>query len=178
MIELITGGSGSGKSEYAEARISALHRGNPDKPLIYIAAMKPFGDEAGERIVRHRKMRAGKGFITVERYIDIEHLSFETGSDALLECLGNLTANEMFSGEGVDNNCAERIKRGIDALARKCKNLCIITNEVFSDGIKYSSDTDLYMRKLAEINIYTADIADRVTEVVCSVPVSIKGGAD
>ena len=61
-------------------------------------------------------------------------------------------------------------------LARVCRSACIVTNEVFSDGIDYGEGTDMYMRALADINIYIAGIADRVTEVVCSVPTVIKGG--
>lgn len=178
MIELITGGSVSGKSEYAERRICEAHRANAEKPLVYIAAMQPFGAEARERIARHRAMRSGKGFETVERYTGIDGSEAELGSDVLLECLGNLTANEMFSGDAADAGCAERIKRGLDSLARRCANLCIITNEVFSDGMRYGADTVLYMRALAEVNIYAARIADTVTEVVCAVPVRIKQAED
>ena len=71
MILLVTGGSASGKSEYAENRALQLAKAE-QKKLIYLAAMKPFGEEAAKRIERHRQLRAGKGFETVERYTDIE----------------------------------------------------------------------------------------------------------
>ena len=73
MILLVTGGSASGKSEYAENRALQLAKAE-QKKLIYLAAMKPFGEEAAKRIERHRQLRAGKGFETVERYTDIEGL--------------------------------------------------------------------------------------------------------
>lgn len=174
MIELITGGSGSGKSEYAERRICSAHEKNMERPLVYIATMQPYGAEGHERVKRHRKLRRGKGFDTLECYTGIDGLSITEGSDVILECIGNLVANEMFSSATADAGCVSRIKRGIDTLARNCKNLCIVTNEVFSDGIKYDAGTDMYMRAIAEVNIYIASIADRVTEVVFSVPITIK----
>ena len=57
MFTLLIGGAASGKSGYAEA---LLLRG-PARPLVYIAAMEPFGPEAEARIARHRALRAGKG---------------------------------------------------------------------------------------------------------------------
>ena len=54
MITLVTGGSGSGKSAYAEEVLT----GFGDFPRIYIATMYPFDEESKKRIERHRKMRA------------------------------------------------------------------------------------------------------------------------
>ena len=56
MIHLVTGGSGSGKSAYAEQCI--LDFGGTRR--VYIATMQPFGAEGQARIARHRKMRAAK----------------------------------------------------------------------------------------------------------------------
>ena len=62
MFHVITGGSGSGKSAYAEEKILELGQA----PRIYIATMYPFDQESHLRIARHRKMRAEKEFETVE----------------------------------------------------------------------------------------------------------------
>ena len=56
MVTLITGGSGSGKSAYAESVIT----GFGEHERIYIATMYPFDEESHERIRRHRKMREKK----------------------------------------------------------------------------------------------------------------------
>ena len=56
MIHLVTGGSGSGKSAYAEQCI--LDFGGTRR--VYIATMQPFGAEGQARIARHRKLRAAK----------------------------------------------------------------------------------------------------------------------
>ena len=61
MLHLITGGSGSGKSRYAEGEILKLGPGR----RIYIATMYPYDEESRQRIARHRAMRAGKNFETI-----------------------------------------------------------------------------------------------------------------
>ena len=92
MIHLVTGGSGSGKSVYAEQCI--LDFGGTRR--VYIATMQPFGAEGQARIARHRKMRAAKKFSTIECYTNLKEVELEPGSDVLLECMSNLTANEIF----------------------------------------------------------------------------------
>ena len=75
MIQLITGGSGSGKSVYAEnwlIRQGSREACGKEKPFLYIATMRPFGQESRQKILRHRNQRAGKGFATLECYQDLE----------------------------------------------------------------------------------------------------------
>ncbi len=50
-----------------------------------------------------------------------------------------------------------------------------MTNDVFSDGVRYDALTMEYMRRLAELNAWIAARADSVTELVFSLPVAIKG---
>ena len=54
MVELVTGGSGSGKSEYAESRVMAHARACPSLKKYYFATMIPYGKEGKERIERHK----------------------------------------------------------------------------------------------------------------------------
>ena len=54
MLTLVTGGSGSGKSAFAEDRVLSFG----DARRIYIATMHPFDEESHKRIERHQKMRA------------------------------------------------------------------------------------------------------------------------
>lgn len=99
MLYIITGVSGSGKSEYAENLAVKLAA---DAPLYYAATMEPYGQEGRERIRRHHKLREGKGFQTIECYRDITRIVEEIGqaqcrnATILLECMSNLLANEMF----------------------------------------------------------------------------------
>lgn len=171
----VTGGSGSGKSEYAERRVLELG----ETQRIYIATMMCFDEESKKRVARHRKMRQGKGFYTVERYLDLKNLDFSDLEQSrkgmprtvLLECMSNLAANEMFDPKGTHGLAAEEIKTGIDRLLGKCDNLVVVTNEVFSDGLTYDRETEKYQQILGEINRYMASRADEVVEVVYGIPV-------
>ena len=167
MLVLVTGGSGSGKSEFAE-NIAVSFGGE----RTYIAAMKPSEDaECRERIERHRKMRALKCFKTVECYSGIKKLNI--GGTAVLECMSNLLANEMF-GEGGDGAVGE-ILDGIRYLNETCDNLIVVTNEIASDGVDYVGDTKKYMRYLGMINREIAKEADTLYEVVCGLPNKLRG---
>ena len=80
MITLITGGSGSGKSAYAEQKVVEFG----DFNRIYIATMYPFDEESHQRIARHRAMRAEKNFSTVECYVGLKNVKIPKHSCVLL----------------------------------------------------------------------------------------------
>lgn len=170
MITLITGGSKCGKSSLAERLLD----GFPDGGKYYIATMIPFGDEAEAAVARHRIMRSGKGFETVEKYTDIHELSFENGCGILLECIGNLCANEMFSNEEIKNPVT-KIVNGIKSISQNSEHLVIVTNEVGCDGYEYTAETQFYIRAMAEINREIALMADNVIECVYGIPIILKG---
>ena len=170
MFHLITGGSGSGKSAFAEDWLVRVSRGK----RIYIATMYPFDEESHARIRRHRAMRASKQFVTVERYTDLAGLSLPEGADVLLECMSNLTANEMYRQDGAGQDTVQAIRKGIDRLLAQAANLAVVTNEIFSDGIRYDDSTELYLKNLGTINQAMAARADLVTEVVYGIPVPVK----
>ena len=169
MFELIIGGSGSGKSEYAEKRAAELCEGGG--PLLYIATMKSDGEAARNRIQRHRRMRSGKGFRTIEKPTDLMSLPVPGNATVLLECMSNLLANEMFDNGG---NYLTRIISGIERLLSECRNLVLVSNDIFSDGIIYDGETEEYKTALAELNRFCAEKADKVTEVTSWIPNIIK----
>ncbi|OON86970.1 hypothetical protein BXO88_05350 [Oribacterium sp. C9] len=222
MYYLITGGAGSGKSEYAEALAVAL-AGNEDaetqklltevensgvieptvednpgreRPfkgekkrgeLYYIATMFPYEDlETKKRIERHRLLRAGKGFVTIERPLDIGRVTGEiiekAGGDCfheenrlsdavvLLEDLTNLYANECYETDGHIHEIAAPLRE----LSANVKDLIVVANELYSDGREYPEETEKFLRNLGELNREMAGDADRVIEVVAGLPVNIK----
>ena len=166
MIVLVTGGSGCGKSTWAEKLIATL----PEEKRFYIATMQVYDDESVKRVARHRAQRADKGFTTIECEKDLASADIPAGSIVLLEDLVNLMANEMFDGGDVG-----RIVPALDALAQKCRHLVMVTNDVFSDGVTYAESTQEYLQQLALINARAADLADCVVEVVYSIPLCVKG---
>ena len=172
MIILLTGGSACGKSTYGEALAIKY-----PLPRYYIAAMEPYGEESRLRIARHREMRREKGFTTIERYIDLAHLELpQKGGVALLECLCNLTANEMFRPDGAGADTIKAVLDGIENLAAQCAVLIVITNDVGSGGDDGFDESTLeYIRTLGEINRLAAAHADSVAELVCGIPLMLKG---
>ncbi|MDO5390629.1 MAG: bifunctional adenosylcobinamide kinase/adenosylcobinamide-phosphate guanylyltransferase [Eubacteriales bacterium] len=172
MITLITGGSGSGKSAYAEDQV--LLEGEARR--IYVATMYPYDKESHHRIERHRRMRAGKGFETVECYTNLKELQVPKDSVVLLECMSNLVANEMFQPKGAHERTVEEILQGVRVLEKQARHLFIVTNEIFSDSMEYEEETKLYQNYLGQINIKIARMAERVVEVVYGIPIENKKG--
>ncbi len=170
MVTFVVGGSGSGKSEYAEGIIM----GGSSPNRFYIATMQPFDEEAFAKIERHRKMRAHKGFETIECQRNLADAGVSPGSDVLLECISNLVANEMFDPKGAKEKTTSAIMEGIDRLRNLADNFVIVSNNVFGDGDDYSPETLEYIKTIAEVNGRIADISDHVVEVVCGIPVKIK----
>ena len=69
MVYLIIGGSGSGKSAYAE-QLMECFTGVTEK--YYLATMQIFDEEGEKRKEKHRAARQGKGFLTIEQPRDIK----------------------------------------------------------------------------------------------------------
>lgn len=187
MLAMVIGGSGSGKSEYAEGLAVKLEPGRK----LYLATMYPWDEESKRKIERHRRMRAKKEFVTLECFYDlvqgIEEYSKEQAnkeiSTAFLDCMSNLVANELYCEGGYVNrkefkdtmSLEESVLQGIDLLCQKFEHVVIVTNDVFGDGVVYDKGMQEYLRHLARINEGIAKRADLVVEVVCGIPVIQKG---
>lgn len=172
MLTLITGGSGSGKSEFAED-LSVSYKSNN---LIYIATMFLYDNESLKKVERHRRMRNHKSFKTIECFKNLKSLFISNNSTVLIDCMSNLVANEMYLEGGAKDKTVQEVIRGIESINNQAENLVIVTNEVFSDGIVYDDDTMRYIRNLGEINKEIGKKADNVVEVVYSIPIFHKGG--
>lgn len=176
MMILVTGGSGSGKSAFAEDQVVAF--GEAER--IYIATMFPFDEESRKRVQRHQNMRKGKGFETIECYTGLERVRVPEGSTVLLECMSNLVANEMFQEDGAHERTVQEIQKGVKSLREQVGNLVIVTNEIFSEAVSYEGETGTYQEYLGKINQELALLADEVVEVVYGIPIyhkKKKGGA-
>ena len=153
---LITGGSGSGKSAYGEKRI--LEAGEMTR--YYIATMEVFGEEGRKKVERHKKLRQGTGFITIESPKDVgrvEKTGTELEPDRRTEAL------------------AEKICADIAKIDEAADFFAVITNEVGSDGEMYEKETLEYIRLLGLVNCRLAKMASEVVEVVYGIPVMKKG---
>ena len=196
MMVLVVGGSGSGKSSYAEkvtvslaqesvkeitksenTSLSDFKLNIPKK--YYLATMQVFDDEGRKKVDRHRKLRNGKGFFTIEQPVRISSAleKMEDGDrTVLLECISNLTANEMFSEKKTmtEIQVTENVIRDIKMLKEQTNHLVVVSNNIFEDGTTYDEITTKYIRAMGKINQKLAALADRVVEVVAGIPVTLK----
>lgn len=203
MLHIVYGGSASGKSSYAESFAMSLQGDGRLLYIATMYPYKwnttEIDSETMQRINRHRAMRADKGFDTVECYRHVEHIMAKRQDVLLLECMSNLLANEMYLEPDADDGgrsetMSEMEKAGVEMsktmspvskkivqalvdLSARVQELVIVTNDVFSDGgsLTYDESTREYVKNLAEINCALAREAATVTEIVCGIPVKIKG---
>lgn len=178
---LVTGGSGSGKSAFAEQL--AVERSGTGR-RYYLATMQIYDEEGERKVKRHRAMRAEKGFLTIEQP---EHIAktlciLSAQDTVLIECISNLAANEMF-GKTMQSfeqdmwsaqKTASKITAEIGKMDKAVQNLVVVTNNVFEDGIIYDDATMEYIKALGSINCSLSAIAEEVWETVAGIPVLIK----
>lgn len=197
MMYLIIGGSGSGKSAYAEELLFSL----PDAgKKYYIATMQVCDEESVRRVKKHRKQREGKKFYTIEQPVHASKAlaqMYAGKKSAMLECVSNLVANEMFAKDvyaedmhaddcdiietGLKKSkdysaevVADKIVDDIMKLYQPLQQLVIVSNNVFEDGISYDEMTMEYIKTMGIVNQKLAAVADVVTEVVVGIPVMVK----
>ena len=174
---LVLGGSGSGKSAYAEERIKKISL-EKRLPVYYVATMKVYGAEEEKIVERHKQLRAGKGFFAVEQPTDLCQVLDKVEEDCavILECLSNLCANEMFNDNEIlsEDTVVAKICDHIKGVNEKVKDMVVVSNNIFDDGVAYDETTLAYIRALGRINRYTAQLAEEVWETVVGIPVQIK----
>ncbi|MEI3282991.1 MAG: bifunctional adenosylcobinamide kinase/adenosylcobinamide-phosphate guanylyltransferase [Enterocloster sp.] len=182
---LITGGSGSGKSAYGEKRI--LEAGEMTR--YYIATMEVFGEEGRKKVERHKKLRQGKGFITIESPKDVGRekvLEMQAVQTVMvrkkqfcwnvfpisqpMKCLAVPLETELEPDRRIEA-LAEKICTDIEKIDKAADFFAVITNEVGSDGEMYEKETLEYIRLLGLVNCRLAKMASEVVEVVYGIPV-------
>lgn len=167
MIILIIGTPDSGKSALAEKISVDLSK---DRPKYYIATMIPYGTEGNKRVEKHRKMRSGKGFTTLEWPDDIERRIIDCALDfhsstVLLECMSNLIGNEMHSKNNTNKSLeeiSELIVSETGILGSAAENLVIVTNDFPVNDEGYDEDTKRYISLVIAVNKRLFDMADKV----------------
>lgn len=166
----IIGSPDSGKSAEAEKIVTELS--DPDH-RIYIATMIPYGKEGMERVMKHRRMRDGKGFITIEAPFDIcrslEEYNMSNGSrlgdmTVLLECLSNIVANELFERRSHRDEMLGRLYEDIRWIAQRAGNLVIVSNH-FEIEDSFDEETRFYAETLDMLNEMVSGLADKTIRI-------------
>lgn len=183
MMVLVIGGSGSGKSAYAEQLAVSLAQGNDFAKermrKYYLATMRIWDAEGQRKADRHRRLRSGKGFLTIEQPAAVHGAleKMEAGErTVLLECISNLAANEMFSEENMKTamQTTEAVVRSVALLKEQTTHLVVVSNNVFEDGVSYNETTMEYISAMGSINRKLAEMAEQAAEVVAGIPVMLK----
>lgn len=170
MFITVIGGSGSGKSEMAEQIADTLCKG----PKVYAATMIAWDEESRKRIRRHQGQRAGRHFRTVECPSGLEKIVFEKKESViLLECISNLTANELYAGENFTiqnpDNVVERIIRGIRHFKENSDHLVVVANEMFQNGTM-NEEMRTYLDVAGQISRFLMKESDVWIESVFGIP--------
>ena len=192
MMYLIIGGSGSGKSAYAEELLFSL----PDAgKKYYIATMQVCDEESRRRVQKHRKQREGKRFDTIEQPVHVSGAltQMDAGKkSAMLEkdiYAEDMYANDphvedmhaddcdvMETGLKKSKDCsaeavADKIVDDIMKLHQPLQQLVIVSNNVFEDGVSYDEMTMEYIKTMGIVNQKLAAVADVLTEGVVGIPI-------
>jgi adenosylcobinamide kinase/adenosylcobinamide-phosphate guanylyltransferase len=179
-ITLVTGGSRSGKSSFAESLLK-----NTDD-VLYIATAIVTDEEMRDRIKKHINSRNSK-WTTYEGYFDldkaIEKYDIE---NIMLDCITIMTTNLMFKEEiDFDNISMEEvdallndIKIEFDKLILKVrannKNLVMVTNEVGLGIVPENKLSRIFRDIAGYVNQYIASLSDEVYLVSCGLPLKLK----
>lgn len=178
---VIYGTASSGKSNIAE-QVAMESASKSGTSLIYIATMENETDAAKARIKKHRASREGKGFYTIEEMRRLKaHALSVKNKTVLLECVSNLCANIYFKELGENAATSDDIIRmtddvisGIKTLDESAKDMVIVTNDIFCDGIIHDRWTEAYVQFLAGVNMNLSKICDEFYEVINGIPKRLK----
>ena len=167
-VVLITGGSRSGKSTYAENLALEL-----SESPVYLATARIWDEEFRERVRRHQARRGPRWTnLEEEKFLSRHDL---TGRVVVVDCLTLWATNFFFDLESDVDRALEAMKAEFDRFTAQDATFLFVTNEI---GMGGTSDNAL-QRKFTDLqgwmNQYAASQADEVVLMVSGIPVKIKG---
>ena len=173
---LITGGSRSGKSAFAQQQAEQINA-----PRLFIATCPRIDPEMDERIQRHQQDREGLDWQTAEvPFLLAEELErTPVGTTVLIDCLTLWINNLMYEAEQKGQEISEdQIATLAEELACAARDhqgpVFLVTNEV---GLGIVPDNPLvrrYRDLVGRCNQVIAAFADQVFLVSCGIPLQIK----
>lgn len=176
-IVLVTGGSRSGKSDYARRKAEELAG-----PRAFIATCTPVDAEMAERIRRHRLARDPDQWTTIEEPVDVANALVDGGDFkvVLIDCLTLWINNLMFQAEieGTalhEDDITMACERLLSACDQFNGTVIMVTNEVGMGIVPDNPMSRLYRDLVGRCNQIMAAAADEVVLLVCGVSLNIKG---
>ncbi len=177
-IVLVTGGSRSGKSAYAQ-HLAEAHPG----PRVFVATCPPVDEETRDRIRRHREARRGKDWKTVEVTVDLVDVLEKTPEyevllvDCLTLWINNLMYEAQQEGRQVHEDEVEaRCGELLDVSAERSGTVVFVTNEVGMGIVPEHPISRKYRDLVGRCNQVMAGRADRVVLMVAGIPMDLKRG--
>jgi adenosylcobinamide kinase/adenosylcobinamide-phosphate guanylyltransferase len=177
-IHLITGGSRSGKSAYAQKLAEAL-----PGPRAYVATCPVIDPEMELRVKRHREARSASDWETIEEPVD---LAGALGRAApyrviLVDCLTLWINNLLYEVEGrgavfTEEATAVRCREVIDACRHFPGTIIVVTNELGMGIIPDNEPARRFRDCAGRCNQLIAIAAETVTLVVAGIPLLLKSG--
>ncbi|NDV82013.1 bifunctional adenosylcobinamide kinase/adenosylcobinamide-phosphate guanylyltransferase [Bacteroides sp. 51] len=166
-IILITGGSRSGKSSYAE-RLALSLSANP----VYIATSRIWDEEFRQRVVRHQEHR-GKEWTNIEEEKALSRHPLEKRV-VLIDCVTLWCTNFFFDLESDVDKSLEAIKQEFDLFTEQDATFIFVTNEIGMGGVSENEIQRKFTDLQGWINQYIAQNADQVVFMVSGIPMKIK----
>jgi len=166
-LSLVIGAASSGKSNWAEDFCIAA----PHTP-IYIATAQAFDAEMVAKIARHRKNRDDR-WQTIEAPLNLVTPLLNAGENQiiLVDCLTMWLSNHLLAQNDIS---AES-----DQLVNACKKLScptvLVTNEVGASVVPDNPLARRFQSEQGRLNQRIAAISDLVINVICGLPLCLKG---
>ena len=175
-IILVTGGSRSGKSDYARLRAEAM-----PGLRAFVATCPKVDDEMAERIRRHQREREASRWHTIEETTNLPALIRENDRFRviLVDCLTLWVNNLMYAAEQAGRQLSEdefSLLCGdfLEACGRSDATVLLVTNEVGMGIVPSDPISRRYRDLVGRCNQMVAQAAAEVILVVCGIPIVVK----
>ena len=166
-IILITGGSRSGKSSYAEQLALSLS----DAP-VYLATARIWDEEFRERVRLHQERRGPQWTnLEEEKYLSRHDL---TGRVAVVDCMTLWATNFFFDLDSDVDTALAALKAEFDRFTSQDATFLFVTNEIGMGGVSDNAVQRHFTDLQGWMNQYVASHADEVILMVSGIPVKIK----
>ena len=177
IVTLITGGSRSGKSAFAQQ----LAEQEPGAKL-FLATCPVTDDEMAARIKRHIADRKEAGWMTVEEEVDVAD-RLEKSQEytvVLVDCLTLWVNNLMYHAEQEnevldEDTVAAKAAEILQKTREHSGRVLFVTNEVGLGIVPENETARRYRDLVGRCNQRIAAAADDVYLVSCGIPIQIKG---
>ena len=177
-IILITGGSRSGKSAYAQGLAEAL-----PGPRAYVATCPVIDPEMERRVQKDREARSVSEWETIEEPVDLAGALSRAAACRviLVDCLTLWVNNLLYEAEGrgtvfTEEAAAARCREVIGACGEFPGTVIFVTNELGMGIIPDNEPARRFRDCAGRMNQLIAAAAGTVTLVVAGLPLLLKSG--